>query len=92
MSHAVLLHTGVACHLQDKITPLDSKVRVFKLLLDTYVYNVQLGTFVPLPNMPAELPLQLCSAAKALQAIDQGKPDMVLLFCIFVGITMWSLA
>lgn len=60
-----------ACHLQEKSTP---ESKVFKLLLDTYVYNVPLGTFVPLPNIPAELPLQLCSAAKALQAIDQGKP------------------
>lgn len=81
----------VACHLQEKSSPPVSKVKVFKLLLDTYVYNVRLGTFVPLPNMPAELPFQLCSAAKALQAIDQGKPDKVLLFCKFHGITMWCM-
>lgn len=37
------------------------------------MYSAALGTFVPLPQMPLQLPAQLCSAAKALQAVDQGK-------------------
>lgn len=50
-----------------------TEVNSFKLLLVTYVYNAALFTFVPLPEMPPQLPAQLCSAARALQAIEQGK-------------------
>lgn len=66
----------VACHTQEQKAPTTPKVKIFKLLLDTYVYSNALGTFVPLPNMPPRLPAQLCSAAKALQEIEQGKPKL----------------
>lgn len=54
----------VACQLQEQNTPTKTKRKVFKLLLETYVYSAALGTFVV---------VQLCSAAKALQAVDQGE-------------------
>ena len=47
-----------------------TKVKICKLLLDTYIYSAALGTFVLLPNMPPELPAKLCAAAKALQGIE----------------------
>ena len=52
-------------------------VKSFKLLLVTYVYDAMLGTFLPLPEMPLQLPAQLCSAARALQAIESGKPMLL---------------
>lgn len=64
----------VACHMQEQTSPSTTKVKVFKLLLDTYIYSAALGTFIPLPSMPPKLPAQLCAAAKALRAIEHGKP------------------
>ena len=72
-SHESIL---VKCYLQGHNDPSKSKVKFFKLLLDKYVYSESLGTFVPMPSMPAQLPMQLCSAARALQAIDQGKSQL----------------
>ena len=59
--------------LQEQGLNTGSTVNVFTLLLATYVYDGALGTFVPLSEVPLHLPAQLCSAARALQAIQQGK-------------------
>lgn len=73
---SVLPHLQLGCmsHMQEQTAPSTTKVKVFKLLLDTYVYSTALGTFIPLPSMPPKLPAQLCAAAKALQEIEHGKP------------------
>ena len=67
--------------LQEHDASSTSEAKVFRLLLDTYIYTAPLGTFVPMPSMPAQLPAQLCSAARALQAIDQGKSQLKILVC-----------
>lgn len=69
----IRLTLSVACQLQEQNPPTNTKRKLFKLLLETYVYSAALDTFVPLPQMPMQLPAQLCSAAKALQGVDQGK-------------------
>lgn len=70
--------------MQEQKAPTKAKVKVFKLLLDTYVYSATLGTFVKLPNMPPQLPAQLFSAAKALQEIEQGKFNLNYPVCLAV--------
>jgi len=50
--------------------------RSVQLLLMLYIYDPVADTFVPLPDMPAELPLQIHNAVHALQTIDAGKPDL----------------
>lgn len=69
----ICINLLVACQLQEQNAPTTTKHKVFKLLLETYVYSAALGTFVPLPQMPVQLPAQLCSAATALQGVDQGE-------------------
>ena len=61
-----------ACPVQDQKFSTENKIKVFKLLLDTYIYSAARGTYVPLPNMSPEVPAQLCAAAKALRGIEQG--------------------
>lgn len=61
--------------MQEQTSSPAIKVRTFKLLLVTYVYNEAVGTFFQLPPMPSKLPTQVQSAANALQAINQGKSD-----------------
>ena len=47
-------------------------VRVVHLLLVVYVYDLHLDTFKKLPDMPANLPVQIHNACKALRVIEQG--------------------
>ena len=75
--------------LQEQNATADTKVKILTFLLATYVHNPALGTFVPLPNTPAQLPAQLLSAAQALQAIDQGKPKLKKL-CLFGSLYVGS--
>ena len=42
------------------------------MLLTTYQYCATAGTFVALPAMPKEVPLQVSCAKQALAAINQG--------------------
>lgn len=56
--------------MQDGAAKVD--VRLFKVLLSTYVYDDTLGTFVLLSDLPSGLPMQLHLATEALQAIEQG--------------------
>lgn len=51
--------------------------RGFVLLLTLYVYSSSVGTFCPIPSMPAGVPTQLLNAAKALQAVEQGEPGLI---------------
>lgn len=60
------------CCVQEQSAYTETTVNVITLLLATYVYDAALGAFVPLPAVPLQLPAQLCSAARALQAIEQG--------------------
>ena len=46
--------------------------RLCVLMLTTYVYDWTADTFVPLPRMPRDLPMQLAKAKKALTLIDKG--------------------
>ncbi|DBA92222.1 TPA: hypothetical protein ACH3X1_015929 [Trebouxia sp. C0004] len=47
-------------------------VRVVHLLLVVYVYDSHLDTFKKLPDMPANLPVQIYNACKALRLIEKG--------------------
>ncbi len=47
-------------------------VRVVHLLLVVYVYDSHLDTFKKLPDMPANLPVQIYNACRALRLIEQG--------------------
>lgn len=46
--------------------------RRFQLLLVTYVYSVEEETFVAVPDLPADLPAQLCAAVQHLHYITSG--------------------
>ena len=46
--------------------------RRFQLLLVTYVYSLEEETFVAAPDMPADLPPQLCAAVQHLHQITSG--------------------
>ena len=59
----------------------DGRIRKFVLQRKTYVYDWSAETFVPLPVMPNEIPLQVCRAHKALILINQGKPRLELAPC-----------
>ena len=48
------------------------KLRVFKLFLRQYVYCPEHDSFEAVPAMPAQIPMLLCDALEALQAISQG--------------------
>ena len=80
----MLLHNRcvLACHLQEHNAPTKIRAKVLKLLLETYMYSAVLHTFVLLPNMPTQLPTQLCAAAKALQAVDQGESYTMMPICL----------
>ncbi len=41
-----------------------------------YIYEAAADTFVDIPDMPADMPLQICTAIQALQAIETG--DLIL--------------
>lgn len=47
--------------------------KIFVLLLSTYQYSPEAATFVPLPDMPADLPMQVARCKQALKEIDQGE-------------------
>jgi len=46
--------------------------RVISLLLVVYVYDASQNTFKQLPDMPANLPVQIYNARKALHLIEEG--------------------
>lgn len=46
--------------------------RRLQLLLVVYLYNVEAETFLPIPDMPAELPAQIAAAKQVLQQINGG--------------------
>ena len=48
------------------------KLRVFKLFLRQYAYCPEHNSFEAVPAMPAQIPMLLCDALEALQAISQG--------------------
>ena len=48
------------------------KLRVFKLFLRQYAYCSEHNSFEAVPAMPAQIPVLLCDALEALQAISQG--------------------
>jgi len=48
------------------------KLRVFKLFLRQYAYCPEHNSFEAVPAMPAQIPVLLCDALEALQAISQG--------------------
>ena len=68
---AVGIDTCTPCHLQDDGSIPCNTVRIFGMLLTTYQYSTD-GTFVALPAMPLDLPLQVSRAKQALHAINQG--------------------
>ena len=49
------------------------------MLLTTYQYCATAGTFVALPAMPKEVPLQVSCAKQALAAINQQPPKVTAL-------------
>ena len=52
-----------------------------------YVYDWTAETFLPLPDMPQDLPLLVYKATKALQLIDEGKrtPSVLLRHFTLLG-------
>ena len=71
---ASCIHTSLLQLLQDSQRLCNSgNIRQFTVHATTYVYDWTADTFVPLPNMPDDLPLQVSNARKALMLIDQGK-------------------
>lgn len=45
-----------------------------QVLQVVYLYHAEAGTFLPIPDMPADLPAQIAAAGQALQKIDTGDP------------------
>lgn len=81
LQHMPYLYT---CHLvlsllyallQSKVrsSPLEKQChRVFNLSTQLYIFYPDLCAFLPLDDMPSDLPQQLWSAVTALKAIDNG--------------------
>ena len=57
--------------------------RRLQLLLVVYLYNVEAETFLPIPDMPAELPAQIAAAKQVLQQISGGDCPGFCCFAIF---------
>ena len=56
--------------------------RRLQLLLVVYLYSVEAETFLPIPDMPAELPAQIAAAKQVLQQINGG--DCLAFCCLAI--------
>ncbi len=61
------------CAIQDSTRSQSTLQRSIQLLMIVYIYEAAADTFVDLPDMPADMPLQICTAIQALQAIETGE-------------------
>ena len=55
--------------------------RVFRLSNQLYIYKPDLCVFLPLDDMPNDLPQQLWSAVTALKGIDNGRDHLLISAC-----------
>ena len=54
------------------LNPKQLMQRSVQVLLVTYLYNNQADTFLPVADMPSDLPQQIKAALQALQQISTG--------------------
>ena len=69
------------CAIQDSTRSQSTLQRSIQLLMIVYIYEAAADTFVDLPDMPADMPLQICTAIQALQAIETGELTLHALPC-----------
>ncbi len=59
--------------IQDSTRSQSSLQKSIQLLMIVYIYEPAADTFVEIPDMPADIPLQIRTAIQALQAIETGE-------------------
>ena len=65
--------TQLVYAIQDPTRSQSSLQKSVQLLLIVYIYEPAADTFVEIPDMPADISLQIRTAIQALQAIETGE-------------------